>query len=174
MSNIVKDDLYFMRAAYNVAIVHSTDPSTQNGAVIVDGLYRKLLSQGANHFPEHVTESLDRWERPIKYSYVEHAERNAIYAAAKIGVGLDGMTMYCPWAACADCARAIIQSGIRRLVTHKIMADATPDHWKSSIVIATRMLQEAGVIHDELIIPISDIQIRFNGSLWVPDGRHDA
>jgi dCMP deaminase len=171
---MVKDDLYFMRAAYNVAIVHSTDPSTQNGAIIVDPLYRRMLSQGANHFPAHVVESLDRWERPIKYSYVEHAERNAIYAAAKIGVGLDGATMYCPWAACADCARALIQSGIRRLVTHKMMADATPSHWKESINIAWKMLCEAGVIHDELIIPITDIQIRFNGVMWTPDGRHNA
>jgi dCMP deaminase len=59
-----------------------------------------------------------RWERPEKYEWVEHAERNAIYNAARSGVRTKGATMYLNYAVecCAGCTRAIIQSGIRRVV----------------------------------------------------------
>lgn len=80
--------------------------------------------------PMHIVETkLDpkRWSRPEKYNWVEHAERNAIYAAAREGVRLDGATMYITAEdaktgamrrsfPCNDCARAIIQVGIKTVV----------------------------------------------------------
>ena len=114
----------------------SKDPSTKCGAVIV-GEDNEVLATGFNGFPRGVAEEgeacgvylngeewssygliEERWERPAKYEWVEHAERNAIYNAARTGAKLVGATMYLNYAVecCADCTRAIIQSGIRRVV----------------------------------------------------------
>lgn len=108
-------------------------------------------------------------ERPLKYNFIEHAERNAVLKAAKLGVALEGMQMFVPWFACSDCARAIICSGVRRVVGHQRMMDATPDHWKESIAHAVTMLKEAGVetILIQESLPEAPV-IRFNGSLWQP------
>lgn len=162
-----------MQAAYTIGKRDSTDPSTQNGCVLVDPCYEKIVGHGANHFPGGVADNYtvkERWERPLKYSYVEHAERNAIYNAACNGIKTSGLHMYCYWAACAECARAIIQSGITRLVTHKIIMDATYDRWKDTIEIAFGMMREAGICLDQIEEPI-DIEIRFNGKLWTPNGK---
>src|SRR5687768_3524816 len=129
---IEEQDRAMLQAAYFHASKYSTDPNTQNAAVLIDDmpsgfddsgryiLSKKIVASGANHFPDGVKELPERWERPIKYSYVEHAERNCIYSAAKRGIKTDGLVMYCPWFACADCARAIIQAGIAEVVGHDI------------------------------------------------------
>jgi len=57
--------------------------------------------------------------RPAKYRWTEHAERNAIFSAARMGVSIVGATMYLPWFPCAECARAIVQSGIGALVAYQ-------------------------------------------------------
>ena len=81
----------------------SPDPSTQTGAIIVDAGGR-VVSGGCNDFPEGVAAKPERLERPLKYSFMEHAERNAIYSAGEI---VDTDVMYALWAACDDCARAV-------------------------------------------------------------------
>ena len=164
-------DLIYMKEAYRIGSTDSTDPSTQNGAIIVNPLTQEAISLGVNRFPPKVENKPERWERPIKYSYVEHAERNAIYQAARIGHCTNGCTMYCYWAACADCARAIICSGIKRLVTHKIIMDISHERWKDTIEVAFGMLREAGVELDQVEEPIEEYQIRFNGELWTPNGK---
>lgn len=167
-----RGSLHYLKMAYEFAMLRGTDPSTQNGAVLVSA--DDQIVMGANHFPIGVENAPERWERPDKYSYVEHAERNAIYAAAYSGMCTKGARMYCPWAACAECARAIIQAGIIHVITHKPMIDATPNHWMGSIAIAMEMFKEAGVLYTELSQPIEGITIRFNGELWSPDGRGHA
>jgi len=151
--------------AYQVA-QQSPDPSTQNGAVIPYNSAQWVAA--CNTFPEGVIGCEERLERPLKYQFVEHAERGVIYAAAKKGIALDGLTMYVPWAACSCCARAIICSGIRRVVTHQRMMDLTPPHWQESINHAMTMLREAGVevvtLNEVLFGPV----IRFNGQIWQP------
>jgi len=167
----MESDLKYMEEAYRIGRAYSTDPSTQNGCVLVDPSNGNIVVNGANHFPYGVKNEVERWERPLKYSYVEHAERNAIYRAASYGIRTSGLTMYCYWAACADCARAIIASEITRLVTHKIIMDATYDRWKDTIEIAFGMMREAGIELCQVEEPIHNIQIRFNGKLWTPDGK---
>ena len=77
--------------------------------------------------------------------------------------------MYVPWFACADCARAIIQSGIVRVVGHQLMLDKTPPHWKESIEAAFKMLEESGVKMELIQEPLPQApMIRFNGELWQP------
>lgn len=132
----------FLAVAYREA-TNSHDPSTQNGALIlIDG---KIETLDHNRFPDGVEELPERYERPLKYKVIEHAERNAIFAAAKKGICTHGATMVCPWAACSDCARAIIQAGIKTLVTHKQAFDRSPDHWKKDIEIAFTMFEEAKI-----------------------------
>lgn len=136
------DPEFLLVYAYAVA-QESKDPSTQNAALIVSG--DKILVSAPNEFPAGIKDAPARWERPAKYTYVEHAERNVIYNAARHGYPTGGTTMVCPWAACPDCARAIIQAGISHLVVHQQALDRTPDRWRSEIGIADDLLDEAGV-----------------------------
>lgn len=137
------DDARFIERAYRLASSTSHDPRTHNGAVIVyDG---RVIASSANRFPVGVTRTGERLERPRKYAFMEHAERNAIFEAARLGRSTAGATMYCPWAACAECARAIIQSGIIRLVGHYHAAQSTRGDWSQSLADAKEMLEEAGV-----------------------------
>ncbi len=153
MNNNVK----FLRAALGQAW-GSPDPSTQNGAVIV-ATNGAIMGVGCNEFPEGVKSTEERLTRPLKYSFVEHAERNAIYDAGMI---IDSDVMYALWAACADCARGIIQSGIRTLYTHSFYANGGVDlkdrkNWGESIQVAFEMFEEAGVevvfIDDQIMLP---------------------
>lgn len=127
----------------------SPDPSTQVGAVIVDDDHN-VLTTGYNGFPRGVDTSVEsRWERPDKYDWVEHAERNAIFAAARNGVKLLGATMYLPFAAypCAPCMRAIIQAGIKRLICSDIPfpGKGNKTAYDTDSMIQGEMAEEAGV-----------------------------
>lgn len=172
-AEVVTTEFYrsYLQEAYMFARYNSTDPSTQNGALIVNHqpLNDLRIGEGANHFPKGVAESNSRWERPVKYEYVEHAERNAIYDAARHGRSTAGATMYCPWFACMDCARAIIQSHITTVVGHKAIFDITPERWRGSIQRAFDMLEEAGV--DTLLYEGeigSTSPLLFNEKEWKP------
>lgn len=122
----------------------SDDRSTQVGAVIV-GPNNRVVSVGPNGFPSGVVDSPERHERPDKYLYMEHAERNAIYNARLIP---EGSVLYmnyypCP---CSDCARAIIQSGIRAIVgpDKPFPGKGNGVHYDAQTTPIT-MLKEAGV-----------------------------
>ena len=118
----------------------SDDPVRQVGAKIVDK-HGQVVSFGANHLPRGVLWDQRRVTRPLKSIFLEHAERDAIYHAARWGIRLDGATMVAPWAACAECARAIIAAGITSLVRRPIPLD----RWSYSIGLGDQMLREAGV-----------------------------
>jgi len=99
---------------------------------------------------------------------VEHAERNAIYLAARNGQFTRGAIMYAPWAPCDNCARAIIQAGIQELVGHQQIMDKTPDRWKESIDLAQGMLNEAGVKYRLIDEFLDAPEVLFDGKLWKP------
>jgi len=92
----------------------STDADTQVGAVIVDAT-GKLIAAGANHHTFGMIATETNSTRPVKYDYIEHAERSAIYTAARLGMPLEGVAMYMEGFPCVECARAIVQSGIAEL-----------------------------------------------------------
>jgi dCMP deaminase len=170
----LKIDREMLRRAY-VAAQESPDPSTQNGAVIPIVDYgetideHSFLIEACNTFPRGVKALSERLERPLKYNYIEHAERNAVFTAHRSGFTLSRATLYCPWFACADCARAIIQSGLKSVVGHANMFDATPDHWKGSIADAFTMFEEAEIYTRLVEGPIEGApKIRFNGEMWDP------
>lgn len=159
-------DSEYLRQAYIVAM-RSTDNSTQNGAIIVD-TNGQIVGRGANHFPKGVEETSERLARPTKYTYVVHAETNSIYDAARRGNSTEGATMYSPWAACGECAKAIIQSGIIRIVVHKEAIDQSHNQWPEAIKIALEMFREAGVAYVVLSAQFGDIDVLFNGQSWKP------
>jgi dCMP deaminase len=166
----MRSELEYIWLAYRYASTHSDDPSTHNGAVLVpvDG----SLIYGTNHLPCGVKKTPDRLERPKKYAYMEHAERDVILQAARRGIKTEGATLYVPWYACADCARAIIEAGIKRVVGHKQMFDKTPERWKASIADGDVMLDEAGVMRDvlhcERVAQPGEFQVLFDGEYWTP------
>jgi dCMP deaminase len=121
----------------------SKDRSTKVGCVVV-GDANQILAAGYNGFPRGVNDDVDqRHERPEKYLWTEHAERNAIYHAARHGVRLQGAIMFLPWFPCADCARAIIQAGLSAVVV--VEPDWDSPVWKDSFEVTRIMLDEAGV-----------------------------
>jgi dCMP deaminase len=152
-------DIRMLQKAYEVAIRRSTDKSTQNGAVLIPatkntGVSSKLVRkpmradeilEAANCFPHYVKDLPERHARPLKYAFVEHAERNVIFLAANRGVSTMNSTMYVPWFACADCARAIIQSGVARVVGHNTPVHHERKDWEELIKHGMTMLKEAGV-----------------------------
>lgn len=150
-----------LKMAYEKA-KESKDSSTQNAALLVNDT-GNILVVDTNHFPKGVKTNEERWQRPLKYKFIEHAERNVCYSSAKQGIKTEGLTMVCPWAACSDCARAIIQSGIIRLVTHQQAHERSPEFWAKEIEIAFAMLKEAGV---EVVM--------YNGKIGVEDVLHSG
>jgi len=124
----------------------SKDPSTQIGAVIVDPKTQKVLSMGYNGFPAGIHDTYERLnDRPLKHSLVVHGEMNAIYNAAACGVLLSGATIYVQGLpVCNECAKGIIQVGIRRVVIRHAF-DVLPEPWKTSAEQSEALLNEAGV-----------------------------
>jgi dCMP deaminase len=126
----------------------SKDPSSKIGAVLVDH-NRAVISTGFNGFPIGIDETeATRWERPIKYQYVCHAERNAIALAARRGTPTEGATLYMvgmgpPTMPCTECAKMIIQAGIVRVVARGFKP--LPESWVADLEFAAALLRESGI-----------------------------
>jgi dCMP deaminase len=140
-SNALSTARFYLRLACHVAKLDSHDPHTHNGAVLVNE--NGLFVAAANQFPTGVIRDGARLERPTKYSYIEHAERNVIYTAAQQGFVTKRATLYCPWFACADCARAIICAGITKVVG--LAHPPAHGSWQESCDRGDEMFREAGV-----------------------------
>lgn len=131
----------FIGKAFEIAD-WSKDRNRQVGAIITKG--NRIVSQGYNGFPSGCDDDVDeRHERPAKYLFSEHAERNALYTACKLGTSVDGCEIYVTDFPCADCARGIIQSGITRVVAPR--PDFTHERWGDSWKAAVEMFEETGV-----------------------------
>lgn len=153
-------DTYFMEMATLVS-TKSKDRSTRVGCVIV-GPNHEVRTTGYNGFCRGVDDDNDdRHQRPEKYLWSEHAERNAIFNAARNGIRTEDCTAYTTVFPCADCARALIQSGIVRIVTRPINNQTTsiPIH---NYVTSMKMLGEADV----------EIDMIYNGEEFVCDEIH--
>lgn len=136
---------YFRGIAHMVKL-KSKDKYTQIGAVVV-GKDNQIVSTGYNSFPRGIDDTLDeRQERPEKYYWFEHAERNSLYNAALIGVSTKGCTMYLTCGIpCSDCSRGIINSGISKIVCERI-GGAVGNLWDEHAKRSLQMFNEAGVV----------------------------
>jgi dCMP deaminase len=159
----------FMREAYEFAALFSNDRSTKNAALLIEPLDMTIVASGANSFVEGFCDDEERnHERPRKYLITEHAERAAIYCAARRGVTTNGLIMVCPWACCSDCARGIALSGIKKVVGHKQATDATPERWRDEIEIGMEILAGHNVEFVNLDAVIGGVENLFNGEVWTP------
>jgi len=139
-------DQYFMSMAYFVSM-KSKDKSTKVGCVIV-GDDNEVVSTGYNSFPRLLNDNVpERSERPLKYMFVEHAERNAIANAARIGVSTKNCRIFTPWYPCVECSRMMIQSGIKEIILHTEFPGnvVNTDQWSDSMKVGQEMLKECGV-----------------------------
>lgn len=147
-------DEYFLVMAIHVSM-KSKDSSTKCGCVLV-GPNHEVRSTGYNGFPrgvdDQVTTKPDRHQRPAKYLWYEHAERNAVYCAARHGTPTDGCIAYVNAPPCADCCRALIQCGVVRVVVpkwHNMRDKETSERWQEHTEVAKQMYREAGVSFTE-------------------------
>jgi dCMP deaminase len=139
-------DEYFIKHAMLVS-EKSKDPSTKVGCVLVGG-DNEILSTGFNGFSRGVDELIpERWDRPEKYKWVEHAERNAIYNAARNGVRLKGARAYLNWEPipCTDCTRALIQSGIVEIIGPNIPFSGVGAGKHYHLNASVDMIRESGI-----------------------------
>ncbi len=139
-----KAEKYF-QLAENFGNLFSKDPSRKVGALCLHPESYAILSQGFNGFARGVDETkLERWVRPAKYLYVEHAERNCIYNACRHGTALQGAIAVVTMFPCTDCARALIQAGIKTIVT--VEADMDDPRWGDQFKVSLEMFQEVGMM----------------------------
>jgi dCMP deaminase len=122
----------------------SKDPSTKCGAWIVDDEHRPL-SFGFNGFPRGVDDRPELYlDREAKYARVEHAEKNALWNCNLRPVGA---TLYVwsstGWAVCNECAKGIIQTGIRRVVMPSVFT--SPNRSQSQVKVALEMMIQRGL-----------------------------
>lgn len=121
----------------------SKDRSRKIGSVIVN--YDNVeVSHGWNGFARKINDDVDsRHQRPEKYLWSEHSERNAIYNAAREGRATKGCKIYQTMYPCAHCARAIIQAGIIEVITFE--PDWNDPTYAEEFAVTRVMLDEAGV-----------------------------
>lgn len=135
----------------------SKDPSTVVGAVVV-GPDREVRATGFNGFPRGIADNDRLLDREQKLQLVVHAECNAICNAARVGVSLNGCTLYIAasdnsgqvWGGppCTRCTVHVIQSGIDRVVTFPVRA--VPSRWHEDLKVAQAVLSEAGIGYTEI------------------------
>ena len=146
-------DEYFMGVAL-LAAKRSKDPNTQVGACIVsqDNI---ILSTGYNGFPAGCSDDEFPWDREgenTKYPYVVHAELNAILNCN--GKSLKGAKIYVDLFPCNECAKAIIQSGIKEVLYLYDKYAYSP-----ATIASKRMLEAAGVKYTRLETSIDRLEL---------------
>ena len=138
-------DEYFMGVSI-LSGMRSKDPNTQVGACIV-GKDHRILSMGYNGFPNGCSDDLFPWAREgatleTKYAFVAHSELNAILNCR--GGNLDGATLYVSLFPCNECAKAIIQAGIKKVVYASDKYKDTP-----ASIASRKMFDASGVEYYE-------------------------
>ena len=134
-------DEYFMGVAM-MSGMRSKDPNSQVGACIVSE-DNKILSMGYNGFPKGCSDDEFPWAREgdslhTKYFYVTHSELNAILNYR--GGSLEGAKLYVSLFPCNECAKAIIQSGIK-----EVIYDSNKDEGTAAVMASLKMFDSAGV-----------------------------
>lgn len=139
-----KDKKYadWLRECYNYSR-KGNHPSTHNAALLIKK--DKVILRGLNILPPGVKETRSRFTGKEKHIYLNHAERDVIFKAAKAGIKTKELTMVMPWLPCINCANAIITAGIKKLIVHRQMIERTDKKWVKELKNAMKILTEAKV-----------------------------
>ena len=136
----------FMRLALTQAHEFSKDASTKVAAMLIGRAHHEVRSSGYNGMPRGCNDNLpERQERPEKYFWFEHAERNAIYNAARVGTQLAGSLLLTTMPPCMDCARAIVQAGVEEVVSLAPPPDYK-DRYGAHLEKSAELFKECGVV----------------------------
>lgn len=155
MNKIINWPQYFMGLAH-LSRLRSKDPNTQVGACIVDD-ENKVVSIGYNGFPRGCSDYDFPWQKNqdslnSKYLYVVHAELNAILNSPR---SLKDTTLYVSLFPCNECAKAIIQAGIKKVIYEEDKYAHT-----DSVIASKKMFDASGIIYEKLPYKINvDISI---------------
>ncbi len=122
----------------------SEDLSTKCGCILVNPRTYSIIASGYNGLPRDIAPTGERLQRPDKYVWTEHAERNAIYNAARDGVSLEGSVAFVTHTPCTDCARGFIQSGITMVYFNEANVMGS-NNWEENFAVSREMLMEAGI-----------------------------
>jgi len=158
MKHISWDD-YFMGVAL-LSAKRSKDPRTKVGACIVN-TDKRIVGVGYNGMPYGCDDNEFPWgsdgdDLDTKYLYVVHAELNAILNATE---NLKSCSIYVALFPCNECCKAIIQSGIKKII---YLSDKYYD--TDSVIGGKKMLDAAGVIYEQLQTDVDDLTINFDAS----------
>ncbi len=115
----------------------SDDKKRKVSSIIVKD--NNIISYGVNIIPNESSRNENRCGKELKKYWIEHSERNAIFKCSKQGIALEGSEMYVNYFPCADCARAIMQCGIKKVYSPKPELEKSKwkESWKESIFILT-------------------------------------
>ena len=162
--NYLSWDEYFMSIA-RLSSMRSKDPSTQVGACIV-GLDNRILSIGYNGAPNGFSDDSFPWQRTgnmldTKYAYVCHAEMNAILNYRGTRKELENSKIYVDLFPCNECAKLIIQSGIKEVI---FLSDKFKDKEGNlletdQVKASKRMFNECGVEFKQINLSKNKIEI---------------
>lgn len=133
----------FFKLALNMASTFSKDTSTKVGAIAIEPNTLQIKSVGYNGLPRKLKETPERWIRPNKYLYVVHAEANMICNASLNGVSLANSILIVTFHPCNECAKLLIQSGIKMIITKK--PDENKLNWIDSFKIAKELFDELNI-----------------------------
>lgn len=145
MKRKISWDSYFMTMVYLVAS-KSKDETTHIGAVIV-GVDNEVISTGYNGFVRGVNDYDEKKnQRPEKYFWIEHAEKNAIFNTVRRGSSsLKGCKIYTNAIPCMGCAKAIVQSGICEVIVDKNWLGKKDDWWSEDVERSLELFKESKV-----------------------------
>ena len=144
--NFIDWDTYFMLIA-KISSMRSKDPNTQVGACIINN-DRKIVSCGYNGAPTGFSDEIMPWNREgdfenTKYPYVCHAELNAILNS---NADLRGCTIYVDLFPCNECAKAIIQSGIKKVIYLSDKYNGTKEN-----IVSKKLFDECNIVYEQFI-----------------------
>ena len=158
-------DGVYLTDIWNMASQHSADLNTQVASAIVSWSGGIILA-GWNEVPPQLASKGYPKCHETKNFCTEHAERRVLYKAVENRLTTDRLQLYTTWAACSECARAIIQFGIKRVVTFRRLVYRTSPSWEQSIREGLTMMRDAGI---QVVGWNGEIHthrsIRFNGEL---------
>lgn len=134
----MKYEKYFELAETH-ARLFSKDPRTKVACIILSR-ESVILSTGYNGMPRGLPEV---WEQPAKDLYVVHAETNAVYNAARVGACLTDSIAVVTLFPCLSCAKALVQSGVRTVVTKE--PDYSDPKWGEQFRLSRKLFEKADV-----------------------------
>lgn len=121
----------------------SKDANTKVGALIIDTQSKVVVASGWNDLPRGVVHTPERNERPLKYLYTSHAEQSTLTNALRLGHRVNGLTMLCSLACCAQCSASVVNSGIGEVVSP--IPDFNRPSYGEEFHHSVAIMQEGGV-----------------------------